>query len=155
MKTGYRSILKSLIDEHRGVGLALLALVLAVYLRTLAPGALGGDPGELQFVPAILSMPHPTGTPLYILLGKLWSMLPLGPSVAWRMNLLAALSAALAVVAVYRTAYEANAPRLPAEGTARDLSCLAGVRPGAGRGVEPGLWADLLGAGPAGRQVCL
>jgi hypothetical protein len=87
------------------VGAALLAGVLAVYLRTLAPGALGGDPGELQFVPAILSMPHPTGTPLYCLLGKAWSLLPLGPSVAWRMNLLAAVSASLAVVVVYRTVH--------------------------------------------------
>ena len=76
----------------------LLIVLLAVYLRTLTPGVVGGDPGELQFVPAILSMPHPTGTPLYILLGKLWSMLPLGPTVAWRMNLLAAVSAALACV---------------------------------------------------------
>lgn len=80
----------------------LLATTLAVYWRTLAPGALGGDAGELQFVPYILSLPHPTGTPLYVLLGKLWSLLPLGPSVAWRMNLLAAVSAALAVVVVYR-----------------------------------------------------
>ncbi len=80
---------------------ALAVGVLLVYYRTLAPGALGGDAGELQFVPYILSMPHPTGTPLYVLLGRLWSLLPLGPSVAWRMNLLAALSATGAVLTVY------------------------------------------------------
>jgi hypothetical protein len=79
----------------------LFVVVLAVYWRTLSPGALGGDAGELQFVPAILSLPHPTGTPLYILLGKLWSLLPLGPSVAWRMSLLAAVSAALATTIVF------------------------------------------------------
>lgn len=78
------------------------AAILMLYWRTLAPGALGGDAGELQFVPAILSLPHPTGTPLYILLGKLWSLLPLGPTIAWRMNLLAAVSAALAATIVFR-----------------------------------------------------
>ena len=83
----------------------LLAGVGLLYLRTLAPGALGGDPGELQFVPAILGLPHPTGTPLYVLLGKAWSLLPLGPPVAWRMNLLAAVSAALAVALTYWSAY--------------------------------------------------
>jgi hypothetical protein len=93
----------------------LLIAVLVVYLRTLTPGVVGGDPGELQFVPAILSIPHPTGTPLYILLGKLWSVLPLGPTVAWRMNLLAAVSAALACVVVYFTVYRADElrPRAP------------------------------------------
>lgn len=91
--------------------------VLAVYLSTLSPGVLGGDPGELQFVPAILSLPHPTGTPLYVLLGKMWSLLPLGPSVAWRMNLLAAMSAAAAAALVYQSVYllrERVAPALSA-----------------------------------------
>ena len=87
------------------VGLVLLAGVFAIYLLTLAPGVLGGDPGEYQFVPYILSMPHPTGTPLYILLSKAWSALPLGPSVAWRLNLLGAISAALAVFVTYHCAY--------------------------------------------------
>ncbi|MGQ9600092.1 MAG: protein O-mannosyl-transferase family [Anaerolineae bacterium] len=82
--------------------LLLFAAVLIIYLSTLAPSVLGGDPGEYQFVPYILSMAHPTGTPLYILLSKLWSMWPVGPSVAWRMNLLSAVSASLAVVVVYQ-----------------------------------------------------
>lgn len=72
------------------------AALFVVYTRTLCPGVLGGDAGELQFVPAILSLPHPTGTPLYVLLGHLWSRLPLGSDIAWRMNLLAAISASLA-----------------------------------------------------------
>lgn len=85
--------------------LALLVVVLAIYILTLTPGVLGGDVGELQFVPHILGLAHPTGTPFYILLGKLWTILPLGPSVAWRMNLLSALAAALAVLIVYYHLY--------------------------------------------------
>ena len=83
------------------VHVALFVGVLVVYMITLTPGVLGGDVGELQFVPYILGLAHPTGTPFYILLGKLWTMLPLGPSVAWRMNLLSAVAASLAVVVVY------------------------------------------------------
>ena len=74
-----------------------------------APGVLGGDPGELQFVPYILGLAHPTGTPLYVLVGKLWSLLPVGPTVAWRMNLLAAVAASLALVA--ETIAPTDAPR--------------------------------------------
>jgi hypothetical protein len=83
------------------VHVALFAGTLAIYVLTLTPGVLGGDVGELQFVPYILGMAHPTGTPFYCLLGKLWTMLPLGPTVAWRMSLLSAVSASLAVVVVY------------------------------------------------------
>lgn len=90
---------------ERWLWVPLGGVLLALYVLTLSPGVLGGDPGELQFVPAILGLPHPTGTPLYVLLGKAWSLLPLGPTVAWRMSLLAALSAGLAAVLVYHTVY--------------------------------------------------
>ncbi|MGD2040698.1 MAG: DUF2723 domain-containing protein, partial [Anaerolineae bacterium] len=59
------------------VSIALFGGTLAIYVLTLTPGVLGGDVGELQFVPYILSMAHPTGTPLYCLLGWLWTRLPL------------------------------------------------------------------------------
>jgi len=77
----------------------LMALVL--YLSTLAPSVLPGDSGEFQFAAPTLSIPHPTGYPFYLLLGKLLSLLPIG-SVAYRLNLLSALAAAGAVWAIYR-----------------------------------------------------
>ena len=85
---------------------ALLALLVAVsafalYLRTLAPGLLGGDSGELQFAAWLAGLAHPTGYPLYLALGHLWSrLLPFGDP-AWRMNLFSALWGALAVGLVY------------------------------------------------------
>ena len=63
-------------------------LVLAVgwlYARTLAPSVMPGDYAEFQFCAAILCVPHPTGYPLYILLGKLFTLLPFG-DVAYRVN---------------------------------------------------------------------
>jgi hypothetical protein len=72
---------------------ALTAFIL--YLRTLAPSVLVGDSGEFQFTGAILGVPHPTGYPLYTLLNKLFSFLPVG-DVAYRVNLSSAVYAALA-----------------------------------------------------------
>jgi hypothetical protein len=102
------------VDRDRWAWILLGAGVLTVYLLTLNPGVQGGDPGELQFVPYILSMPHPTGTPLYILLGKVWTLLPLGPGAAWRMTLLAAVSATCAVILVYQTVYTTYRHVVPA-----------------------------------------
>ena len=68
----------------------------ALYAATLAPTVLAGDGGEFQFVPYLLGVAHPTGYPLYTLLGWAWShLLPLG-DVAYRMNLFSAFWAALA-----------------------------------------------------------
>ena len=100
----------------------LFLSLLVLYLLTLSPGALGGDPGELQFVPAILSLPHPTGTPLYVLISKVWSLLPLGPSIAWRMNFLAALSAALAATLIYWSVIVLFGRIVPALGAALFLA---------------------------------
>ncbi len=100
----------------------LFAGVVTLYAATLAPGALGGDAGELQFVPVVLSLPHPTGTPLYVLLSKAWSLLPVGPSAAWRLNLLAAVSAALAVTMTFVAARTLTGRTAPAVAAALFLA---------------------------------
>ena len=94
-------------DSPRRAPLDLLIAVLlggasfALYAATLAPTVLAGDGGEFQFVPYLLGVAHPTGYPLYTMLGWLWShLLPLG-DVAYRMNLFSALWAALAVALLY------------------------------------------------------
>ncbi len=103
-----------LLHRSRWIWVLLFAGLLSLYGLTLTPGVLGGDVGELQFVPYILSLAHPTGTPFYCLLGKLWTFLPLGSSVAWRMNLLSAVLASLAIVVVFQTIYELTGRWLPA-----------------------------------------
>jgi hypothetical protein len=74
------------------------ATSLVVYVRTLLPGIAFGDWGEMQTVPHVLGVAHPTGYPTYIVLSWLTHLVPLG-SVAFRANLLSAVlvSAALAV----------------------------------------------------------
>ena len=66
------------------------------YLRTLMPGIAFGDWGEMQTVPHILGVAHPTGYPTYILVAWLAELVPIG-SVAFRANLLSAVLVALAL----------------------------------------------------------
>ncbi|MDQ3149621.1 MAG: DUF2723 domain-containing protein [Chloroflexota bacterium] len=76
---------------------ALFVAVLAfgIYLRTMLPATGFWDTGEAQTVPPTLSIFHPTGFPMYLMVGWLWSQLPIG-EVAWRMNLLSGISVAVA-----------------------------------------------------------
>ena len=78
---------------------ALGALIeFTVYMRTLLPGMAFGDWGEMQTVPHILGIAHPTGYPTYLILAWLGQLIPIG-SVAFRANLLSAafVSVALAL----------------------------------------------------------
>ncbi len=82
-------------DSLVSTGLGLLAL--AIYLLTVAPGVLEADAGEFQFAAYLAGIAHPTGYPLYLLLGWAWSHALLIGSAAYRMNLLSAVFAALSV----------------------------------------------------------
>lgn len=78
------------------IAAAAFAALAAIYVRTLLPGPVGGDAGELQYAGPLLALVHPTGQPLYVSMGYVWSrLIPIG-SAAYRMNLLAAACAAAA-----------------------------------------------------------
>ena len=72
---------------------------LTLYLCTLAPTLLPADSGEFQLVAPLLGVAHPPGYPLYTLLGKLFTFIPLG-DLAYRVNLLSAVAGALTLVLV-------------------------------------------------------
>jgi len=71
-----------------------------VYLLTLCPTVYLGDSGELSGAAFCLGVPHGSGYPLYVVLGKVFCLIPFG-SVGFRMNLMAAVFGVLGVWAVY------------------------------------------------------
>jgi tetratricopeptide (TPR) repeat protein len=90
--------------EGRGDALAAAAIALSLFV-TYALGACRsiyvGDSGELVTAVYLLGIPHPSGYPLYVLLGKIWTLLfPLG-SIAFRMSLFSAAAASAACGALY------------------------------------------------------
>jgi hypothetical protein len=82
----------------------------AVYLATLAPGVVGFDSAEFATGAYTLGIVHPTGYPLYLLLAKLFTFLPVG-SVAYRVNLLSACSASVTAWLVARLAVRLTGKR--------------------------------------------
>ncbi|HEY9765230.1 MAG TPA: DUF2723 domain-containing protein [Chroococcales cyanobacterium] len=83
------------------IPLGIFALTLFAYFGTLLPGAGFWDTGVFQAVRYTLSFTHPTGYPFYILFGKVFCFLMPFGSIAFRMNLLSALSASAAASFVY------------------------------------------------------
>ena len=80
----------------------LAALLFIVYAAGASRTIYVGDSGELTTAVYLLGIPHPSGYPLYVMLGKLWTLLvPVG-SIAFRMSLFSAACAAVACGALYR-----------------------------------------------------
>ncbi|HEV2126026.1 MAG TPA: DUF2723 domain-containing protein [Chloroflexota bacterium] len=77
---------------------ALVALVItALYVREANPAVGGGNSGEFQVMAHLLGIAHPPSYPLYLLLAKAATLLPLPGDIAWRINVLTALQAGSAV----------------------------------------------------------
>ncbi len=74
---------------------AVFLVALVVYSWTLAPAVTLTDSGELIVAAYGLGVAHPPGTPLWVMLAHLASLLPVG-SVAVRINFSSAVFAALA-----------------------------------------------------------
>ncbi|MEO8603026.1 MAG: DUF2723 domain-containing protein [bacterium] len=101
-----------------GAATILAALVpLVVYLRTLAPTVYGLDSAELTTGAYLLGVVHSPGSPLFLLLGHVFTWLPFG-DVGYRVNLLSACSAAVAVAFVFLAVRQLTGERLLALGTA-------------------------------------
>lgn len=67
-----------------------------VYLATLAPGVTLWDAGEFAAAVESLGIPHPPGTPLFVLIARVWRLVLGFLPTALATNLLAAVSTALA-----------------------------------------------------------
>lgn len=81
------------------LGSSAFFITFLLYLGTLAPDLtwanFSGDGGELITAAVTLGIPHPPGYPVYTLLGKAFSTLPIG-TIAYRFNLFSALTASVA-----------------------------------------------------------
>ncbi|HLF20106.1 MAG TPA: DUF2723 domain-containing protein [Bacteroidota bacterium] len=83
MKTPFR--------HQEAASVTVSALSFLVYLTTLCPTVSFTDAGELATVATTLGIAHPTGYPLFTLLGRLAVMIPSAGEEIVRLNLLAAV----------------------------------------------------------------
>ncbi|HPI66969.1 MAG TPA: DUF2723 domain-containing protein [bacterium] len=86
--------------ENISGGFLVFISILLVYIICLAPTIYLEDSAEFVAVADTLGIPHPSGYPLYVILGKLFSFLPIS-SLAWRINFMSAFFAALTGVMVF------------------------------------------------------
>ncbi|MFQ6608368.1 MAG: protein O-mannosyl-transferase family [Fidelibacterota bacterium] len=81
-------------------GLVFLVSFL-VYFSTVAPTVSFWDCGEFIATSYRLGVPHPPGAPLFLILGRFFSLLPIPGDIAYRVNMISPLASALAVMFLY------------------------------------------------------
>jgi len=75
---------------------ATFAVVMVIYLVTLAPTTAFWDTSEYIAAAKVLGIPHPPGNPLFVILAHTFGLLPLAASYAERINLFSASTSAAA-----------------------------------------------------------
>jgi hypothetical protein len=118
---------------------ALAIVLLGFYIGTLAPGLTwangGSDGGDLITAAVTGGIPHPTGYPLYLLLARIFQLLPMG-SLAFRTNVMSALATILASMLVYWLVTQSSISLR----TERNWS--AGLAAGFAFGLAPLVWSQ-------------
>ena len=93
--------IKRIISTPTGNAFLVSMVAFIVYLKTLAPSVTFIDSGELAAVACTLGIAHPTGYPLFTLLGWFFSRLPIASEEILRLNIMAAFFCAVGVFIFY------------------------------------------------------
>jgi len=85
---------------YAGAAISFLASLI-LYTMTMEPSAPFWDSGEFIASAYTLGIPHSPSTPLYVLVGRVFTLLPLPFSIAGRVNFISVLTGALGVLFAY------------------------------------------------------
>ena len=72
-----------------------------LYIVTMAPTVSLWDCGEFISTSVIMGIPHPPGTPLYLIISNFFSQIPIFSDIGARVNLVSPIASALSVMFLY------------------------------------------------------
>ena len=88
---------------NRLIAAIIFLITFVIYFDTMAPTVSYWDCGEFIAVSHTLGVPHPPGSPFFLLLGRIFSMIPFNEDIAFRVNIISPIVSALAVMLLYLT----------------------------------------------------
>lgn len=86
---------------NRIIAVGVFIASLTVYLRTLSPTVVFWDVGEFIAAAVLMQVPHPPGSPLFILIGRIVAMVPFYADIAARVHAISAVSSAISIMFLY------------------------------------------------------
>jgi len=89
---------------RRVIGFFVFMITTVVYFLTVQSNVSFWDCGEFIASSHLLQVPHPPGTPFFLILGRFFAMIPFGDNIAFRVNSISVLSSAFTVLFLYLVA---------------------------------------------------
>ncbi len=90
-----------LVKLKRIIGGIVFFIAAFTYFATVQPSVSFWDCGEFIASANLLQVPHPPGTPFFLILGRLFAMIPFAENIAFRVNTVSVLSSAFVVLFLY------------------------------------------------------
>jgi hypothetical protein len=87
--------------EHRIIAVLVFCISAVVYLKTMAPTVVFWDVGEFIAAAFMMQVPHPPGSPLFLLLTRVALMIPSATDLAVRAHAFTAIFSALGIMFMY------------------------------------------------------
>ena len=82
----------------------IFLITLFVYFSTVQPSVSFWDCGEFVASAYSMQVPHPPGTPFFLIMGRLLAMIPFADNIAFRVNTISVFSSAFTVMFLYLVA---------------------------------------------------
>ncbi len=89
---------------HRVYAAGVFIVSLLVYWMTVQPSVSFWDCGEFIAASYYMQVPHPPGTPFFLILGNIFAKIPFFENVGFKINLISVFSSALSVFLLYLVA---------------------------------------------------
>lgn len=86
---------------NRVIAGILFVITFIIYFDTMAPTVSFWDCGEFIATAFSLGVPHPPGSPLYLIIGRIFSFIPISNDIAFRLNIISPIVSAAAVMILY------------------------------------------------------
>ena len=86
---------------RRIIGTFVFLLSTVILFLTVQPSVSFWDPGEISAASYSLMVPHPPGGPLWLIIGRFFSMIPFAHNIGFRINTVSVLSGAFTILIVY------------------------------------------------------
>src|SRR3989339_1270476 len=94
---------------HRIFAAVVFIIAAFTYFSTMQPTVSFWDCGEFTASAYLMQVPHPPGTPFFLIIGRLFSMIPFADNIGLRLNMVSVLSSAFTILFLYLVAVKVNA----------------------------------------------
>ncbi len=86
---------------RRIIGTFVFLLSTVILFLTVQPSVSFWDPGEISAASYSMMVPHPPGGPLWLIIGRFFSMIPFAQNIGFRINTVSVLSGGFTVLILY------------------------------------------------------